>query len=98
MLCGSGQSSACSALGCARLACQPTGGGGALGTYRRIDTRSEEAGCHAELESSGGEESRLTGCWMRDSSGYRLRMTGHQNQCGERLGPKKGQKMSPFFS
>ena len=63
-----------------------------------VDTRSEEAGCHAELQRSGGEESRLTDCWMRDSSAYGLSMTGHQNQCGAMLGPKKGQKMRPFFS
>ena len=27
-----------------------------------VDTRSEEAECHSELERSGGEESRPTGC------------------------------------
>src|SRR5207237_10213621 len=47
------------------------------------DNRSEEAGCHSELERSGGEESPPPGCWMRDSSAYGLSMTGQQNQCGE---------------
>ena len=39
----------------------------------------------AEIARSEGEESRPTGCRMRDSSAYGLRMTGHQNQYGEIL-------------
>ena len=55
-------------------------------SYKRLaDNRSAEARCHSKLERSGGEESRPTGGWMRDSSAYGLRMTGQQNQCGELL-------------
>src|SRR5216117_252740 len=47
--------------------------------------RTEDEGCHSEPKRNEGEESRPTGCSMRDSSAYGLRMTGHQNQCGELL-------------
>src|SRR5437762_13257422 len=47
--------------------------------------RSEDDGCHSEPKRSDGEESRLTGCWMRDSSAYGLRMTDPQNQCDRTL-------------
>src|SRR6266571_5677433 len=39
----------------------------------------------AQDKLRGSEESRPTGCWMRDSSAYGRRMTGRQNQCGEVL-------------
>src|SRR6266540_3363104 len=52
---------------------------------RLVVPRTEVEGCHSEPKRSEGEESRPTGCSMRDSSAYGLRMTGHQNQCGELL-------------
>src|SRR5205809_2816301 len=46
---------------------------------------------------SEGEESRPTGCGMRDSSAYGLRMTGHQSkkEKARRVGTPS---FSPFFA
>ena len=48
--------------------------------------RNEDDGCHSEPEQRGGEESRRTEDWTRDSSAYGLRMTDPQNQCDGPLG------------
>ena len=53
----------------------------ALGAIREAKNRF----VHEQPKRSEGEESRPTGCSMRDSSACGLRMTGHQNQCGELL-------------